>query len=149
MKRRRATDAASRPVDGEVVDVSADSDAEAAKRKVLVNVVFRGAASPPSKLEIEEGTTVKQFRRSVFGLQDAGETITFRVGQVTIEFHQGGDLGTLFDLADKEAQELVLLEGYMPAQVPQAELEAMVRAGRGGGQGGISRAATGGCTAMG
>ena len=105
MKRRRTTGAASRPVDGEVVDVSADSDVEAAKRKVLVNVVFPGAATPPSKLEIEEGTTVKQFRRSVFGLQDAGQTIRIRVGHVTMEIDQGGDLGILFHLAAKESED--------------------------------------------
>ena len=88
-----------------MVDVSADSDAESAKRKMQVKIVFQGAATPPSKLEIEEGTTnIKQFRRSVFGLRDAGEKITFRVGHVTLEIDQGGGLGTLFDLADKEAE---------------------------------------------
>ena len=83
MKRGRAADAAPRPVDvgsREVVDVSADSDAESAKRKMQVKIVFQGAATPPSKLEIEEDTTNIQFRRSVFGLRDAGEKITFRVG---------------------------------------------------------------------
>ena len=107
MKRGRA-DAAPRPVDvgsREVVDVSADSDAESAKRKMQVKIVFQGSATPPSKLEIEKGTTnIKQFRGSVFGLRDAGEKITFRVGHVTIEIGQGGDLSTLFDLADKEAE---------------------------------------------
>ena len=108
MKRGRAADAAPRPVDvgsREVVDVSADSDAESAKRKMQVKIVFQGSATPPSKLEIEKGkTNIKQFRGSVFGLRDAGEKITFRVGHVTIEIGQGGDLSTLFDLADKEAE---------------------------------------------
>ena len=108
MKRGRAVDAAPRPVDvgsREVVDVSADSDAESAKRKMQVKIVFQGSATPPSKLEIEKGkTNIKQFRGSVFGLRDAGEKITFRVGHVTIEIGQGGDLSTLFDLADKEAE---------------------------------------------
>ena len=88
-----------------MVDVSADSDAESAKRKMQVKIVFQGSATPPSKLEIEKGkTNIKQFRGSVFGLRDAGEKITFRVGHVTIEIGQGGDLSTLFDLADKEAE---------------------------------------------
>jgi hypothetical protein len=36
MKRRRATDAASRPVDGEVVDVSADSEREVTMREFRI-----------------------------------------------------------------------------------------------------------------
>ena len=65
MKRARAGEAAPRPVDvgsREVVDVSADSDAEAAKRTMRVTVVFQGSASPSSRMEIKEGTTnMQQF----------------------------------------------------------------------------------------
>ena len=57
MKRARAGDAAPRPVDvgsREVVDVSADSDAEAANRTMRVTVVFQGSASPSSRMEIKD-----------------------------------------------------------------------------------------------
>jgi hypothetical protein len=103
MKRARAGDDGAGPVDfgsREVVDVSADSDAEAAMRTIHVDVLFQGSASPPSTMEIKEGkTTVQDVRRTLFGLRDAGEKITFQVGGVTIEFGQGGDLGILFDAA--------------------------------------------------
>jgi hypothetical protein len=43
-------------------------------------------------MEIKEGTTnMQQFRRTVLGLRDAREKITFRVGKhVTLEIAQGG-----------------------------------------------------------
>jgi hypothetical protein len=123
MKRARAGDDGPGPVvfgSREVVDVSGDTDAEVAMRTMQLDVVFQGSASPPSKMEIKEGkTTVQDVRRTLLGLRDAGQKITFQVGGVTIEFGQGGGLGTLFDLAAKESEEggqsEVVANGYVAA----------------------------------